>query len=124
MTGCERFSDSYIENSTGSDIIMIAKLDTNITRHYAVSNTDFLNSFSNDSTSVMLKIDTINLIGVYKLKNKAIIQLDGGLADHPKSKFSYLQIRTKTDTLIYYSHLDIEKAFGESNKLNDTLIIK
>ena len=124
MTGCEKFCDSYIENATGSDIVMIAKLDTNITRHYAVSNTEFLNSFANNPTSVLLRIDTLNLIGVYMLKNKAIIQMDGGLSDHPTSKFSYLQIRTNTDTITYYSNLEIEKAYMQDNKPNDTLTIQ
>ena len=124
MTSCERFCDSYIENATGSDIIMIAKLDTNITRHYAVSNIEFLNSFANDSTSLLLRIDTSNLIGVYMLKNNGVIQLDGGLGDHPTSKFSYLQIRTKTDTIAYYSNLEIKKAFRQDSKPDDTLTIQ
>lgn len=124
MTSCDKFCESYIENATGSDVIMIAKLDTNITRHYAVSNIEFLNSFANDSTSLILRIDTMNLIGVYRLKNKAIIQLDGGLHDRPSTKFNYLQIRTKTDTLTYYSNLEIEKAYGEITNSYDTLTIK
>ena len=124
MTSCEKFCDSYIENATGSDILMITKLDTNITKHYAVSSTDFLKSFANDSTSILLRLDTLNLIGIYRLKNKAVIQLDGGLGDHPSSKFSYLQIRTKTDTLTYYSNLEIEEAYRQDTKPNDTLTIK
>ena len=124
ITGCESFCDSYLENDSGYDIILTAKLDTNITRHYGVSNVEFLKSFANDSTSILLGMDTSNFWGVYKLKNKAVIQLDGGLGNHPTSKFSYMKIETKFKTLTYYSGREIEKAFKQEDKIRDTLIIK
>ena len=123
IISCEKFFTSYIENATDNDIIMIAKMDTSITKHYSkVSNVQFLNSYANDSTSIILKLDTINFIGVYRLKKKAIIRANFG---PPGSKFNYLQFRTPIDTITYYSHLEIQRAFEQdTNRMNYILKVK
>jgi len=120
LTSCETFCDSYIENRSNSDITMIVQMDTGVTRLYNVSRTGFLNSFANDSSSIKIGIDTINYIGVYLLKDKAIVEIDRGLGDHPDSKFSYLELRTKKDTIIFYSRIEIYKAFDHDIDPNDT----
>ena len=111
LTSCDYFSEGYIKNDTNKDVIIIAQLDTSITRHYWVSVTRFLNSYANDTSCIKLGMDTTNFMAIYLLKSNSSIETDGGNDKYCTTKFRYLQIRKHDDTITYYSNEEIAKAF-------------
>lgn len=111
LTSCDFFSTGSIKNESSEDVVLVAILDTNITKHYLASTTDFLKSYANDTSCIMISMDTTKYIGFYKLKSKGSVITDFSNSKTMTTKFCYLQIRKSHDTITYHSNKELSNAF-------------
>jgi hypothetical protein len=108
--GCPAPPDSFLNNQTGHDLTIIIHLDTTISNRYWPRFPWWnLHYFADDSTCFKVSIDTVNLIGTYRLKDGKDVSIGGGWAKKAGSSlYDYLEIRTFKDTIIFNSSTAIE----------------
>jgi hypothetical protein len=112
---CPAPPDCFVNNQTGKDITIIVHLDTSVSNHYDKGRIIWWNlkyfTYENEACSEV-SIDTLKLIGVYKLKDGKTVSIDGGWAKKaPSTMYDYLEIRTFKDTIIFASAKAIEDEF-------------
>lgn len=114
--GCDPYSKGLICNKNIDDIRIIIQLDREEIRKlwYGQQEVRFLKEFTepqNTQGLVEIEIDTVNLIGKYKIEKGICADVGGTNSSVPNFIFNYLEIQTAKDTILYKNDEAIEAAF-------------
>ena len=114
FTSCDPYHEAYLCNESQKDIEILIKIDEQhvIDIHNKNYSARFLKEFSKEAGNLEeVEIDTVSLIGHYKIKTDKCALMDEGITISPEYIFNYLAVITISDTLILSNRKEIENAF-------------
>jgi len=107
LLGCDPWSVGFICNQTKDDIILTVKFDHSQYMDHMTLST-YLESASSgfDKNVKLIKIDSNNLIGTYRIASGSCGEVGHGTASYPSFSFFEFSIKTNKDST-HYSKTDM-----------------